>query len=584
MFDSGLLEVLIAADDHRLLSANAEAWWLAQNDVFVPVESFLTEESRGEFLHHLETGNHEWFLTRFQKMPEVPYLTRVMPREDGQADGAMIRVVLCRLDQLMDSFRRQDRALSAYDAMLSLHEDLFVEYTRAEDAIALYNAEQSAYSDGVMQLSDFRDALAARCDAEHLPALDELIENLRGGTPRFRIEIAQNLFNDDAEIQAVQCRYVTTRRDGETAGLIGLIHPMRTRGTQEREIAYDALTGVIGKEYITRMAQDRIDRQHAERSAVAVLDVDYFKHVNDNYGHQYGDELLRKVAGVIETELKDGGAVGRIGGDEFMMLFYHVENETALRAYLRSIKSVISAALPGTTVSIGAAVYPEAAQNYSDLFLVADYCLYLAKEKGRNRYIIHTPGKHPLLAQIKAEQSSGERNLVRGRDDLPLGDALVQMQYMARYGKRPPLDTLVNEFAVRAVVPLLSLWRARDQRLVTAGGKEKRDVDALQAFLTSHTLNELEIPRYMKDGMTIVHTVDKKEEGYPELRDALLAQQILSYIYIPFSDRSGERYALVLATVNRKVFWNEEHLKYYRIFADMLSDMTGLAPDGGEAP
>lgn len=572
MFDSRLLEVLIAADDHRLLSANAEAWWLAQNDVFVPLESFLTQESREAFLSRLVAGNHDWFLTRFQNAPDVPYLTRIVPQgEDGQS-GAMIRIVLCRLDQLMDNFRQQDYALNAYDTMLSLYEDLFFEYIPSEDAITLYNTKQSAYSNGAMALDDFRGALAARCDEENLPALDALIANLRGGTPRFHITIPQNLFNDDAGIQSVQCRYVTMHHRSDRISLVGLIHPMRTRGAEENEITYDALTGVIQKEHITRMAEDRIDRQRAERSALAILDVDYFKHVNDNYGHQYGDQLLRQVAGILVTEVKDGGAVGRIGGDEFMILFYHVENETALRAYLRSIKSVISAVLPGTTVSIGSAVYPEAAGNYSDLFLVADYCLYLAKEKGRNRYIIHTPGKHPLLEQIKAEQASGERNLVRGRDDLPLGDALVQLQYMMRYGKRPPLGTLINEFAVRAAIPLLSLWRLKEQGLVAAGGKEKQDVDALQAFAASHAFTELEIPRYLKDGMTVVHTVDKKEEGYPELREALLEHQVMSYIYIPFRDRSAEPYALILASINRKIFWNEEHLKYYRIFADMLSD------------
>ena len=571
MYHSCLLEVLIAADDHRLLSANAEAWWLVQNDVFVPLESFLTEESRVEFLHCLETKNHEWFLTRFQKTPDVPYLTRIDPEEAERENSAMIRIVLCRLDQLMDNYRRQDCTLKAYDAMLSLYEDLFFEYICSEDSIVLYNTKQSAYSEGPMKLDDFRDALAARCDAENLPALDELIKNIRNGTPRFHIDIQRNLFNDDAGIQAVQCRYITARNRSDRPSLVGLIHPMLTRGTEEREITYDALTGVIAKEHITRMAEDRINRQHAERSAVAILDVDYFKHVNDNYGHQYGDQLLRQIAGIIQTEIKDGGAVGRIGGDEFMILFYYVENETALRAYLRSIKSVIGAALPGTTVSIGSAVYPDAAANYNDLFLVADYCLYLAKEKGRNRYIIHTPEKHPLLEQIKAEQAIGERNLVRGRDDLPLGDALIQLQYLVRYGKRPPLDTLLNEFAVRAAIPLLSLWRFRDQKLMTAGGKEKHDVDALQAFLASHSLAELEIPRYLKDEMTIVHTVDKKEEGYPELRDALLAHQIMSYIYIPFRDGAGEQYGLILASVNRKVFWNEEHLKYYRLFADMLS-------------
>lgn len=572
MFDSRLLEVLIATDDHRLLSANAEAWWLAQNDVFVPLESFLTQDSRTEFLRRLEAGNHDWFLTQFQSAPDVPYLTRIVPEAADRQSDAMIRIVLCRLDQLMDDFRRQDYALNTYDTMLSLYDDLFFEYTPSDDAVALYNTKQSAYSSGTMKLDDFRDALAARCDAENLPALDALIANLRGGTPRFRVTIPQNLFNDDPAIQSVRCRYVTTHHRSDRISLIGLIHPTHTRGAEENEITYDALTGVIQKEHITRMAEDRIDRQHAERTAVAILDVDYFKHVNDNYGHQYGDQLLRQVAGILETEVKDGGAVGRIGGDEFMILLYHVENETALRAYLRSIKSVISAALPGTTVSIGAAVYPESAGNYSDLFLVADYCLYLAKEKGRNRYIIHTHGKHPPLEQIKAEQASGERNLVRGRDDLPLGDALVQLQYMMRYGKRPPLGTLINEFAVRAAIPLLSLWHVPDKRLVAAGGKEKRDVDALQAFLDAHALPELDLTRYLKDGMTVVHTVDKKEEGFPELRSALLEHQILSYIYIPFSDASAQPYALVLASINRKIFWNEEHLKYYRIFADMLSD------------
>ena len=571
MLDSRIMAVLIASDDHRLLSANAEAWWLAQNDVFVPFESFLTEESQAEFMDRLSARNGGWFLVFFQKQPEIPYLTR-FAFDAPNLNDSVIQIILTRLDELMDNYRLANQSLGVYDSMLSLYEDLFFEYDRDSDTLTLYNTDQSAYHPGAVHLDDYTGLLSARCSQEARPSLSSLIAHLRNGTPRFRLNVPCNLFNDDPAIQSVQFKGITTRHRNDRKTLVGIMHPLRTRGAEEQEITYDALTGVVSKEHITRLAEDRINRRHAEHSAIAILDVDYFKHINDNYGHQHGDHLLRQLAGIMETELKDGGIVGRIGGDEFLILFYHVETETDIRAYLRSIKSVISAMLPGVTVSIGAACYPYSAQNYSDLFQVADWCLYRAKAKGRNRYIIHTLEKHPPLEQIKVEQTGGERNLVRGREDLPLGDALVQIQYMMRYGKRPPLTTVIGEFAVRASVPLLTLFREKDKALLAVGGKEKNDADALTAFLKDHEIRELTIPRNQVDGMTVTHTVDKKEEGEVELREALLAHGILSYIYIPFRDAEGRSLALIFASVNRKVFWNEEHLKYFRLFADLLSE------------
>ena len=79
MADSRILEVMIATDDHRMLSANAEAWWLVQNDVFVPFESFLTQESRQVFLEHLDASDTSWFLTFFSNEPDLAYLTKIEP-------------------------------------------------------------------------------------------------------------------------------------------------------------------------------------------------------------------------------------------------------------------------------------------------------------------------------------------------------------------------------------------------------------------------------------------------------------------------------------------------------------------------
>ena len=264
--------------------------------------------------------------------------------------------------------------------------------------------------------------------------------HLRGGTPRFRVTIPCNLFNEDSSIHSVQVKGNTAHHRDNKKSLTGLMHPLRDRGAGENLVSYDALTGVVDKEHITRLAVDRIDRLHAEGTAIAIVDLDYFKHINDSFGHLRGDEILRQVASIMETEVKDGGTVGRIGGDEFMIVLNHVANETEFRAYLRSIKSVINATLDQVTISVGGAVYPDDAACYQDVFLVADYCLYLAKEKGRNRYIIHTLAKHPPLEEIRTLQSEGSRNLIRGRDDLPLGDVLVQMQYLIRCGKKPPLE------------------------------------------------------------------------------------------------------------------------------------------------
>ncbi len=572
MADSHILEVMIAMVDHRMLSANAEAWWLVQNDVFVPFESFLTEESRRVFLDHLDASDSSWFLAFFSREPETAYLARIEPAPAGSGSGVMFRVVLTRLDLLMEEHLRQNDTLASYDAMLSFHEDLYYEYHPESDRIVLYNVRRTHFTGGAVPLDGFRRQLEAGCTPDSLPLLQNWMDHIRKGTPRFKLNIPCNLINaNDSGIQAVLIRGTTAHHGNGQSVLVGMVHPMRERTNEVHDVTYDPLTGAVSREHIFRMAQDRINRLKAEGAALAILDIDFFKHVNDNYGHLHGDEILRRITAVIQEELKSAGLVGRIGGDEFLLLFYHVSGETELRAYLRSIRSVIAASLDPITVSIGAAMYPDAADNCNDIFMVADYCLYLAKEKGRNRYIIHTPEKHPPVDEIRKIQAGGDRSLVKGRDDLPLGEVLVQLRYLAVYGKQPPLSSMVNEFAVRAGIPLVSVWRRDTGSLAAAGGREKRDVDALHTFFEKYRPDDLWIPRYETDGMCIVNTVDKPEEGFPEMRAVLTACAVGSYIYIPFSDADGVPAALVFAAVHRKVFWNQQHYMHFRLFADLLA-------------
>ncbi len=562
-----ILEVVMTSDEHRLLSVSSEAWWLVQREVLLPLESFLTDDSCAALAARLKGRDDSWFLTAFTREPEALYLTRARFSDDS----SRITVTFAPVDPLIDSGLQADTAEKTFEALLSLHEDLYYVFQKESDQVFFFHQRHTLYPDQPLSMQAFMALLREKCAPEALPQLESVFLYFENGTPRFRVLIPSNLYNEDAAIQAVQFSGLLIHPGNGQDRVVGMIHPLRARGQEEHEVAYDPLTGVLSREHITRIAEDQIDRKGVQGSALAIVDVDYFKHVNDRFGHQHGDDLLRQLAELIEKEVRDAGIVGRIGGDEFLILFYHLAEETDLRACLRSIKSMVNATVPGTTVSIGAAMYPTAAASYSDLFLVADYCLYLAKEKGRNRYIIHTLEKHPPLEEIQALQSSGSRGLVYGRDDLPLGDVLVQLQYLVHYGKRPAVETMLQEFSQRANIPFMTLWRTRDRKLLGVGGKRSQDHTAFDAFFADHSPDELVIPRNTRDGMTVTHTVDKQGEGFEELRAALLKHGIQSYIHIPFRDASGEAMALVFGSVGRKVFWNEEHLKYYRLFADMLA-------------
>ena len=152
MADSRILEVLIASDDHRMLSANAEAWWLVQNDVFVPFESFLTDDSKQDFLRHLEASDTEWFLSFFSREPEAAYLTRIEPDPSARGSEAMIRGVLNRLDSLMEEYLRQGDGLDSCDTMLSFYEDLFYEYFPDRNEVFLCNTRQAHFRHGFLPL------------------------------------------------------------------------------------------------------------------------------------------------------------------------------------------------------------------------------------------------------------------------------------------------------------------------------------------------------------------------------------------------------------------------------------------------
>ena len=579
MLNTHIMELLIARNDHRVLSANAEAWSLVNNNIFLPMEHFLSQDSREAFCARLSRGQDGWFPVFFQSAPDHPYLMRIEHPGEGDDASRMIRLVLIQSDQVISEFLLLNAQLSTMEAMLSLSEDVFFEYDPEARTLSLLNTTQSRYTAGIRPFDPFCDELRAQCAEAGLPELEAFVAHLENGSPRFLVTIPQNLFNSDPSIPCTMIRGVLTRRRDDRRTVVGVIHPQRARGHEDPAQTYDPLTGLYTKDHITRLAVNRIDQLHAQGTTLAIVDIDYFKHANDAYGHQFGDQVLREAAAIMETTIGNRGIIGRIGGDEFLIVFYRISLED-LRAHLRSIKSLISSAFPDRgprpdmpiTVSIGAASYPGDAACYQDVFTIADYCLYLAKQKGRNRYVHYTTEKHPPLEEIRKIQAGGERNLIYGRDDLPLGDVIVQLQYLIRYGSTPPpLSSVLNEFAFRFQIPLVLLGGGSPIRPLLASGDQRSDGEAVWETVQPYLFQPLSFAQGAFHGMTIFNQIPQLNGDAAPFRDAMLSRDVQAAIFCPFTDRNGHIAVLVLASLHRPVFWNEQHLPYYRLMIDMLA-------------
>ncbi|WP_027218148.1 GGDEF domain-containing protein [Butyrivibrio fibrisolvens] len=190
-------------------------------------------------------------------------------------------------------------------------------------------------------------------------------------------------------------------RSKHDASIIKLdIYDLHSFEMDKAEGYYDEMTGLLSKSAITDYAKRLMEQTNTPPFYFFLMDIDNFKSINDTYGHMKGDEVIVEVAGILKKCVGDKGAVGRIGGDEFLMILEKIHTEPELRDVLRNIRYDVREKYADEdnnytiTTSLGGALFPTDASNYEDMFKLADKMLYIAKAKGRDRYIIYTPSVH----------------------------------------------------------------------------------------------------------------------------------------------------------------------------------------------
>lgn len=184
---------------------------------------------------------------------------------------------------------------------------------------------------------------------------------------------------------------------------------VRLKDTVERLARIDDLTGLDNRRAFLASAERALDhaRRNREPLALLILDLDYFKHINDTYGHRIGDLVLIEVADVLARSVRaDVDVAGRLGGEEFAILLPRCDEEAArrtaeaVRAAVEATRVATPAGEIGATVSVGCAAIAFE-DSVSAALQQADEALYAAKRDGRNRVA--------LRAKAGADVESGRR-------------------------------------------------------------------------------------------------------------------------------------------------------------------------------
>lgn len=576
MDSKNIYEVKINRKTYDVISANTAFYGFLGNRIYHTFDELLDEDDAKSLAEYIEAGEHTALTLIAQDGRQVNCIAAFSTQ--GAETLTDIRLIL--LDDVQEWERQISGQLHKKNAILDLYGDYYFEYEVAEDNVRIYAAERFEQNVLSVSFAEFEHKLMANANDKNIEDVKKLIATLRDGAERFAINIAGDILNIK-ETAFTLLKGISYYEDDEYIYSTGYIHFWNERSVDsaetKRAMERDYLTGVLTKAEITNLAINTVDVKKTGNVTLAIIDIDYFKKVNDVHGHMMGDEVLKMVASIIKREVREDGLVGRFGGDEFLVIFYNAYDMENMRERLRSIKNGVASSFVKTesgedisvTLSMGCAAYPKDAHNYEDLFFLADFALYRAKEKGRDRYIIYNRDKHGALEDIKNTKMSV--NTLNSRGNMSPAELVCAMLDKVYTGQDYPLDKLLDDIALNMNFQRVQLYAGRDHRLVgTAGGNRlsKDTIEATKDYLKMPALLKM----YDETGVIMLDNVRKFESASPTLHEKLVAQGIQSFIHIRFKDKNGLDAVLSLEYVKNIITWNRTYLPYYRLLAKLLSE------------
>lgn len=495
---------------------------------------------------------------------------------DKDSQPGRLKVNLTDIEKLVENEKILHVKMKVQGKLIELYGDDAFVYDYRSDRVTLITDYSVLPKEAAFTLEDLEQRMKRHVTLEQQDDFRAFMNALRNGERYFDICVNGDILEENPNVQFSLIKGATIYEQGERILSVAYIHKAKERQIgEERKFEVDSLTGLLGKAAVTNAAIRAIDVEKRENISIAIVDMDYFKKINDTYGHQVGDEVIKRMASILEKEVGDHGIVGRIGGDEFLIMFYDVYDLENARELLRGIKNNVVTEFPPNnenkpvlSVSIGCAAYPKDADNYSDLFALADAALYRAKEKGRNRYIIYDIEKHGTIDEIKQTNNAKERINTRG--DMSRGDILCVLMDKVCNDKEYTLEKLLDAYNDNFESQRITIYDAEKAKICYMVGEQVLAAKVIEA--TQHYVQgDFWKDRYREE-VVVINNISHIEAKDIETYYLMKKQGIISCIHIKFKDKNGADCVVCFEAVSKNIVWNENYMHYYRLMARLLSN------------
>jgi len=480
--------------------------------------------------------------------------------------------------EIQENYIKYLHLVNKYRKFISLIPMLYFEYKFSTKQLIIYKYNNSkcvlmfksnldVLKDKVVSSEEFSISVKKQFEVFY--------DNMIKGMDQFETKIPSEIFDMEKEGIFLKLKSTVIFREDVKDMVVGIMKPSENGDKKIyylTDAARDVGTGMLNKRAISEYAIEKIN--NCDRCLyLFMLDIDDFKKINDTYGHMFGDEVLTKISEIIISVLESRGTVGRFGGDEFLIVIENVYEESTLRLILKTINKHIQWECGNAfddfkvTTSMGIAKFPEDGMDYEELFNKADKSLYIAKAKGKNRYIIYNQEKHKEIEKNKLNS-----NLIGINETLNNEKRVTTVS-----------DIIHDLFAkgIDAIIPSLSVIQAYfdlDGITVYTGESLIRTYylgEYIAPFGQFILLQNENYQKLFNENNVYVETnIHRMERDNEEIHEAYIKQDIAEFIQCVTYFEKIPHVVISFDVFSRPRKWSDNDIAFLTILGKLIGDVV----------
>ncbi|MBO5164585.1 MAG: GGDEF domain-containing protein [Ruminococcus sp.] len=470
-----------------------------------------------------------------------------------------------------------ERKLSEYRYILSLSTDIAFEYSFETRRIRIYMPDccrENVLVDEELEKWQNRSISLGWVLSRYIETFNTLCRDIKNGVYRFDYELEASILTEGKTREMCLFRGITRYDDPKTRKVSGLISVVSSRQKSKDinlalEANKDSLSGLLNKRAVTDFAMDILAAKPANNVNIVILDIDNFTDINTSYGHLFGDEVIYTIAGIVKKELGTRGIAGRISGGGFLIVIENTRDEEDLRGILRAIRTNTELAFNDRfenfrlTCSMGISTYPVDSSDYDELFMQADKALYIAQQKGKNRYVIYDINKH---GSVERDIENKIAYLSGGKDSNDKLTFAANLSESLVFGRIPDISVLLEQIRSEFRIDDICVFAGKDMSLIlSCGNAASRNA----AYLLENGYTE----RFSGDGIFAIDNVNELEGRDDRAFAQLTSENIGGAVQYLMTDDSMIKGVISFCYIGRFKKWAVSDMNYLAVLGRIITSI-----------